>query len=180
MVGVMAPMAVSARGWRSLGDSGDRVPEAAGLSSCSVLPPAQARPDRSDIDRKGWCSHADTTGSRQAALHAGRAARVRTVAARQRAAYEPPPVGRPGSPARPGAAPGGAERRAGALAGPASPRAHECLALHVLPGYRTDHGRGSGNHAEQWSHGPTGWRRPPLELRGLRLTRAPAGVRRER
>ena len=54
------------------------------------------------------------------------------------------------------------------------------VALHLLPRRRPHHGVGSLDHPDLRPHGPDLRRCPPVELRRLRLTRAPARLRLQR
>ena len=81
---------------------------------------------------------------------------------------------------RPGAAPRGAERESGSLAGAAAARSDARLAVFLLSRHCEDHGGRPRDHTDQWPDRPIGWRRSPLEFRCLRVTIAPVGLRRER
>ncbi len=86
----------------------------------------------------------------------------------------------PAGPPRPGRPAAGAGRhpRAGPGAGPSWP--DDGLAVHLLPGRGQDHGGGPEGHAGGRPRRPAVRRRPPVELRPVRLARADPAVRPER
>ena len=59
-------------------------------------------------------------------------------------------------------------------------RAHAGQSVHVLPGRRAGHGGRSGAHAELGHHRAALRRRPRVELRRVRLARAPVDLRYQR
>ena len=83
-------------------------------------------------------------------------------------------------PARPGRAAGGAGREPGPRARPDPLRPDAGLAVHVLPGRRADHGGRPGRHPAVRHHRAALRRRAPVELRRVRVARAPAAVRHQR
>ena len=86
----------------------------------------------------------------------------------------------PDGPHRPGVAPRGAGDLARRGSDPDPPRAHDGLAVHVLPRRRAADGRGPRPHAEQRADRAAVRRRAPVELRSLRQRRAPPRVRHQR
>ena len=82
-----------------------------------------------------------------------------------------------GGPGRPARAPG-QDARPRARADPL--RADARLAVHVLPRRGADHGQRPRGDAALGSDGAVLRRRAPVELRRVRLARAPAGVRHQR
>ncbi len=88
-----------------------------------------------------------------------------------------------GSSSRPGAShdgPAAAGRDAGARADPDPIRTDGLVALRLLPGRGSDHGRRPRPHAAHRARGATVRRRPLVQLRRLRSTRSPAGVQHQR
>ena len=96
------------------------------------------------------------------------------------AAVEPLGVAPGGGPPRSGRAAGGAERHPGAGPGAGAARPDDGLAVHLLPGRGQDHGRRPDGHPGRRAGRPAVRRRPPVELRRVRLARAAAAVRPER
>ena len=93
---------------------------------------------------------------------------------RRTAAGSPPLAPQPGQ--RAGGAGGGpaVRPRAGAA------RPDDGLAVHLLPGRRGGDGGGPAGHPGGRAARPAVRRRAPVQLRGVRLAGAPAGVRRQR
>ncbi len=83
-------------------------------------------------------------------------------------------------PARPGQPAGGAVGRPGAGAGPGPLRPDAGLAVHLLPRGGPADGQRPGRHAGHRAGRAGLRRRPPVQLRHLRLARAPPGLRRQR
>ena len=83
-------------------------------------------------------------------------------------------------PARPDRAPRGAGREPGARARPDPLRTDARVAVRVLPRRGARHGRGPGGDATLGHQRPALRRRPSVELRPLRLPRAPDPVRHQR
>ena len=98
----------------------------------------------------------------------------------QGAAVEPCEVAPGRGPRGPGRPAGGAGCHPRAGPGAGAPRPDDGLAVHLLPGRGQDHGGGPGGHAGGRAGRPAVRRRPPVELRRLRLARAQAAVRPER
>ena len=96
------------------------------------------------------------------------------------ASIEPCRVHAGHAPARPGGAAGAAGRDPGARAGAHPLRPDAGVAVHLLPRRGADHGRRSGRHAPLGDHHAGLWRRPPDELRRVRVAGTPPGVRHQR
>ena len=89
-------------------------------------------------------------------------------------------VGARRGPARPGGPAGGAEPDPRTGPGAGSPWPDGRVAVHLLPGGGQDHGHRLEGHAHRRPERPVVRRRPPVELRCVRLTRADPAVRPER
>ena len=89
-------------------------------------------------------------------------------------------MGTGGGPPGPDRAARGAGRDPGPRAGPPPLRTDDGLAVHLLPGCGADHGVRPRGDPTLGPERPDLRRRPPVELRGVRLPRAAADVRHQR
>ncbi len=109
-----------------------------------------------------------------------RAGRAGQGGERRGSAVEPRAVRADRTPGRPGRAAGVAGRVAGARADSDPLWADAGVAVHVLPRRRAADGRRSGRHPQLRAARPALRRRPPVELRRVRLARTAAGLRPQR